>query len=992
MKKLISIFLAAVVMVNALSIAVFAEMDNTWHYVVAGYYDEHDNFIPRDEDEVQLDYAKLEAVSLKYLSGLLDNDNLTDAQKALIVHDRIIENCEYDLTYTKRYATHTLLEGSSVCTGYSYAYKYLLEKLGIKCTFETSEVLNHLWNIVYLDGKKYYVDLTYDDPSYDMSGRVSHKNFLISSQRFLETHAGGLSPLNSTNVDFDMTINNTEYQDLFWTNSDTAFQLIGNNIYYIDNTNSKLMKVGSSTPLASLSIDWMISKTSYYPGNFSKLASDGYNLYYSDYKSIYKFDVSTNTSTEVYKLDGTFDKYDNIYGFTFNECQLIFEACHDLDWNENTKNSIQKTVAVDHYYKTLWHTDVNNHWQECLVCGNKKNITAHNFLAGYHHDKTNHWYECSVCGVKKDIQEHIYDHNCDSSCNLCGYLRTAPHYPNDDWYSNNEQHWRMCYNCSKQYAVENHNWDAGTLVEQATCTSQGVGKYKCLDCGKEKYEYFQTKLHTEVIHPAVAATCTKDGKTEGKHCSVCNTVIVAQTVIPASGHKVVTDSKVEATCTQAGLTEGSHCSTCGYVFVSQSVVPAKGHSYNLSWSSDINSHWHECAVCGERKDIVTHTWNSGVETIHPTCAKEGNIRYTCTVCNRLKDEDIAKTPHQLESISGYSATCTASGMTDGRKCKVCNEIIEPQQIIPPKGHNLMAGWLSNEDKHWQKCSTCMVDTNVQNHLYDNSCDTTCNVCGAIRTITHKYNTFYTKDATHHWFECFVCGDKIDIDNHIFDNSCDTTCNVCEYERAVSHTWDGGKITTKASTTANGQKTYTCTTCNSKKTEAIAYPKTITLSTTTYAYSGAVRKPSVTVKDSKGKVISSANYSVTYASGRKYVNKYAVTVKFKGNLYKGTVTKYFTIVPKNTTNLKVTLPKKAQIKVTWKKYTTQTTGYQIQYSTSKTFKSGNKTVTITSNKTTAKTIGSLKSKKYYYVRIRTYKTVGKTKYYSSWSGTKTVKTK
>ncbi|MGN0528294.1 MAG: fibronectin type III domain-containing protein, partial [Eubacterium sp.] len=78
-------------------------------------------------------------------------------------------------------------------------------------------------------------------------------------------------------------------------------------------------------------------------------------------------------------------------------------------------------------------------------------------------------------------------------------------------------------------------------------------------------------------------------------------------------------------------------------------------------------------------------------------------------------------------------------------------------------------------------------------------------------------------------------------------------------------------------------------------------------------------------------------------------------------------------------------------VKWKKQSTQVTGYQIQYSTSSKFTSP-KTVTVSSYKTTSKTISKLKSKKKYYVRVRTYKTVGKTKYYSSWSKAKSITTK
>ncbi|MBE5927728.1 MAG: fibronectin type III domain-containing protein [Lachnospiraceae bacterium] len=87
--------------------------------------------------------------------------------------------------------------------------------------------------------------------------------------------------------------------------------------------------------------------------------------------------------------------------------------------------------------------------------------------------------------------------------------------------------------------------------------------------------------------------------------------------------------------------------------------------------------------------------------------------------------------------------------------------------------------------------------------------------------------------------------------------------------------------------------------------------------------------------------------------------------------------------------------KKKLAVTWKKLTGQTTGYEVQYGTSKTFK-GAKKVVIKKNKTTKTVIKKLKSKKTYYVRIRTYKSVkvnGKTtKLYSSWSKAKSTKVK
>ena len=104
-----------------------------------------------------------------------------------------------------------------------------------------------------------------------------------------------------------------------------------------------------------------------------------------------------------------------------------------------------------------------------------------------------------------------------------------------------------------------------------------------------------------------------------------------------------------------------------------------------------------------------------------------------------------------------------------------------------------------------------------------------------------------------------------------------------------------------------------------------------------------------------------------------------------------ITKTFKINPKGTSLKKVTKGKK-QFKAIWKAQKTQTTGYQIQYATNSKFTSGKKTVNIKKNKTTSSTVKKLKSKKKYYVRIRTYKTVKGKKYCSGWSKVLNIKTK
>ncbi|MCM1114566.1 MAG: leucine-rich repeat protein [Clostridium sp.] len=120
-------------------------------------------------------------------------------------------------------------------------------------------------------------------------------------------------------------------------------------------------------------------------------------------------------------------------------------------------------------------------------------------------------------------------------------------------------------------------------------------------------------------------------------------------------------------------------------------------------------------------------------------------------------------------------------------------------------------------------------------------------------------------------------------------------STIHYSGCTTHKWNKGTVT-KATTSKNGSIVKKCSVCGAKSTTTIYYPKTITLSTTSYTYDNKAKKPSVTVKDSKGNKISTSNYTVSYASGRKKVGKYTVTIKFKGN-YSGTVKKTFTIKPK-----------------------------------------------------------------------------------------------
>lgn len=163
---------------------------------------------------------------------------------------------------------------------------------------------------------------------------------------------------------------------------------------------------------------------------------------------------------------------------------------------------------------------------------------------------------------------------------------------------------------------------------------------------------------------------------------------------------------------------------------------------------------------------------------------------------------------------------------------------------------------------------------------------------------------------------------------------------------------------------------------------------ITLSKYKYTYTAQYIRPAVKVENNRLLLPRDA-YTVKYTNN-KYVGTAKVTVTGKGT-YAGSKSYTFKILPKGTSITKLTPYKKA-LTVKWKKQSTQTTGYQIQLCTAKSFKSGVKSYTVKNHQTLSRKITGLKAKKRYYVRVRTYKTVSGKKYYSSWSKVKYAKTR
>ena len=252
----------------------------------------------------------------------------------------------------------------------------------------------------------------------------------------------------------------------------------------------------------------------------------------------------------------------------------------------------------------------------------------------------------------------------------------------------------------KEIPALGHSWGEWTVTTPASCTATGEETRTCDRCAAtEKRELAKTG-HTEVVDPAVEATCTEPGKTAGKHCSVCNAVTVAQEVIPAKGHTEVVDPAVEATCTKPGKTEGKHCSVCNEVIVAQTEIPAKGHTEVIDTAVAATctktglTEGKHCSVCNTvlvaQEEIPAKGHTEVIDpAVAPTCTEPGKTEGKhCSVCNTVlvAQEVIPAKGHTEVIDEAIEATCTTPGKTEGKHCSVCKEVLVAQEVIPAKGH------------------------------------------------------------------------------------------------------------------------------------------------------------------------------------------------------------------------------------------------------------------------------------------------------------------
>lgn len=265
---------------------------------------------------------ELSAARQEYSAALDDLRSLRDPdwnqlETALFYHDYLCMRYSYDESLTLYSAYDMLTQGTGVCQAYALIYAELMNGFGIECTYVISKEMNHAWNVVTIDGVKYNVDVTYDDPTSDRRGRASHQYFLVSDEALSIDHSftaeEGYGQCTDTRYD----------SGAVWEDVKSGFVPVGDDFFFIKSGMLYRWDGGEPEYIDTIFATWFtgLGNSSYWKGNHSTLWFHDGLVLYSKPKSILSYDPATGVFAKQYQYNGNED----IYGFSYIDGELVLQ-------------------------------------------------------------------------------------------------------------------------------------------------------------------------------------------------------------------------------------------------------------------------------------------------------------------------------------------------------------------------------------------------------------------------------------------------------------------------------------------------------------------------------------------------------------------------------------------------------------------------------------------------------------------------------------------
>ncbi len=183
-----------------------------------------------DVAKIKRTRARLDKATARALKSI--NSGMSDVEKALALHDYLVRNTEYDNkkggSQSRLNETGALIKKKANCQGYSLAYGLLCGLAGINVDYITSKSMNHMWNLIKVDGLWYNVDVTWDDPvgglNRDMYGYVGHRHFMKSAKSLRKGEYYGFKAKRASDESYD---------DMYWNGVTSSFYCRGGRWLYL---------------------------------------------------------------------------------------------------------------------------------------------------------------------------------------------------------------------------------------------------------------------------------------------------------------------------------------------------------------------------------------------------------------------------------------------------------------------------------------------------------------------------------------------------------------------------------------------------------------------------------------------------------------------------------------------------------------------------------------------------------------------------------------
>ena len=317
---------------------------------------------------------------------------------------------------------------------------------------------------------------------------------------------------------------------------------------------------------------------------------------------------------------------------------------------------------------------------------------------------------------------------------------------------------------------EDHRHKVGNHTCVTNTTPTCIKKATCGICGQDYYGDHDLSHHNAVPH-----TCTTDGNVEYWECSLCQkdfsddkgTAEITDIVKSALGHSLIKTDEKAPTCTDDGNRAYWTCTECRNIFsddaglnpttLADVTVSATGHTWSNDWSSDGTGHWHDCV--NANCPITENNQKVGYAAHTPGDEATETTPQTCDVCGYELAPALGHIhTNHLTFIAEVPETCTADGVKAHYECE-CGKLFADDQAAT---------------------EVTLESLKIAAH--------------------HTYGTDWESDNDDdHYHVCSVCSDKADVTPHSYDN---------------------GVITTPATETTEGVKTYTCSVCHHTKTETV----------------------------------------------------------------------------------------------------------------------------------------------------------------------------